>query len=93
MKTLKFDGQDRFLLVKNVLISVVFITLFTSCEEENVYEQFQKVSGRLEPTVDTISFEAVKLDSVHCSGESFSWISSDGKICYYDNYFCWLYTF
>ena len=35
MKTLKFDGQDRFLLVKNVLISVVFITLFTSCEEEN----------------------------------------------------------
>lgn len=93
MKTLKFDVQDRFLLVMNVLISAVFITLFTSCEEKNVYEQFQKVSGRLEPTIDTISFEAVKLDSVHCSGESFSWISSDGKICYYDNYFCWLYTF
>ena len=37
MKTLKFDVQDRFLLVMNVLISAVFITLFTSCEEKNVY--------------------------------------------------------
>lgn len=65
---------------------------FSCTKSDNVYDTFHVVkfsAGKNMP----LDLESVQLDTVHCSGESFSGITPDGTIYYLDRYFGWLYEF
>lgn len=65
---------------------------FSCTKSDNVYDTFHVVKSSAGKNM-SLDLEAVQLDTVHCSGESFSGITPDGTIYYLDRYFGWLYEF
>ena len=65
---------------------------FSCTKSDNVYDTFHVVKSSAGKNM-SLDLEAVQLDTVHCSGESFSGITPDGAIYYLDRYFGWLYEF
>ncbi len=75
--------------------SLALITLLmSSCKNDsNVYDSMRRISSHEKPTYNNLKLEQIQLDSVRCSGESFSWVQEDQGICYLDRFYGWLYKF
>lgn len=65
---------------------------FSCAKSDNVYDTFHVVKSSANKNM-SLNLETVHLETVHCSGESFSGITPDGTIYYLDRYFGWLYEF
>ena len=59
---------------------------FSCAKSDNVYDTFHVVKSSADKNM-SLNLETVNLETVHCSGESFSGITPDGTIYYLDRYF------
>lgn len=75
------------------LSTLIFILLMAGCSRHE-----QKWSSIVSPIQENIRFDSVQLkrialDSVYCSGEGFSGFTGADKICFFDSYYGYLFSF
>lgn len=70
------------------------ISLMSSCDNnKNIYDSMRKIVSDNASACKSLHLEQIQLDSVRCSGESFSWVQEGQGIYYLDRFYGWLYEF
>ena len=79
---------------EHIFLGIAFVMTMASCtHSDNLYDNFKVVNSLRGGEPVQVRIEPVKLDSIQCSGESFSGVTPSGNIYYLDRYSGHLYEF
>ena len=86
--------KKRIAVTVALVMSAYAFLLMAGCSrQEQKWPNIQPSPGARQIRIESVTLDKVSLDSVYCSGIGFSCFTTSLKICYFDRYLGYLYSF